>query len=85
MNQQQLQARLFILTAHHGVKFALSFTQDIMQRYSDQSWVICCGAEMLLAKQLPERAQSRQEQQEQRRARLFEERAVPWLNNPENW
>ena len=58
MNQQQLQARLFSLEAKHGIQFALGYTQHIMQSYGKLAWVICCGAEMLLRNQLPERAQS---------------------------
>jgi hypothetical protein len=61
MDQQQLRARLFTLVANQGVGFAYGFADEIMQRYGELAWAICCGKEMQLHKQLPERAESRVE------------------------
>ena len=56
---QQLQARLFTLSANRGVTFALGYLHHLKQESKIPLWVYCCGAEMGLARQLPERAQSR--------------------------
>ena len=60
INQQQLQARLFTLETKHGIEFALGYTRHIVHQYGKSAWVICMGAEMQLARQLPSRAQSLQ-------------------------
>jgi hypothetical protein len=67
MNTNQLRARLFTLSAARGAEWGLTYTEDIMRDYGEHAWVMCCGAEMLLRCQLPERAASL----ERERARLL--------------
>src|SRR5258708_27750537 len=63
ITQQPLQARLFMVTADkHGPQFAISYLAHLERESIIPLWVYCCGAEMQLHRQLPQRAQSLQEQ-----------------------
>ncbi len=58
MNQQQLRARLFTLHTARGVEWSLGYLDHLEHGSKIPLWVYCCGAEMQLHRQLPERAQS---------------------------
>jgi hypothetical protein len=64
ITHQQLRTRLFTLHTARGVEWSLGYLDHLEHESKIPLWVYCCGAEMQLRRQLPQRAQSLHEQDE---------------------